>query len=717
MAVPGEGPKDKWHGNGGYTTQTQQVFPWIDHAKEWPQQRSQDQAWTVAVKTGRTDVPPAGRNGWTEWVEYPEDEGEERWPEYKEACKLTATMAIQDVTAEDQTIHSSSASSEAESEEENLDNKDRHEEANAKARKLREMLKTFTSEAERIKGATYGQAAVEQRWNKRLAMSVDEDLMEVDAEGHAVSIYNIFEYANTSGNDAQEALKAMRYTCCKCKALTHDFKSMILHADGADGLNYCCRKCYSRECMDDELDKRAYRVPGGADVELGTNQFRKDKAAAENRPFHTMYSLKKTALGQIAKQFFGKRDAKNMAKMREVLSEGINTVAIEAYTDLVDKIAAKGTMTTDLAKLVVGTDFMPMVADNVSYRYSCRRSACRKIPLKETSWFITTSEDGTGKKTKWNCSACGMEYKHAIKDGPEDSLGQDLKFNYVVFLQFRMKHGLHTFCAMAEAPCDYLNDILATLKLVLAYSKVKFNRGAQVAITDMMTASNDMFVEAMKGFPKVTLKVAKPVHHQHGEYIKIAGNGVESLSEKDIGTNMSFLDMNTALQKGFFGKDPVVWRDPEWKLLIDYVTQGLDISDGEWDNMAYMPQIWNTLTEVKKKVPPSGKKHLAYLRERAKDQDEYMNHMMNMPAFHSDDALSTITDSTRMDSGEESAKSVNTKEDAVWNEALKRNLPATMAKAARDGKHKPKAKSQRKSKEEKAKESGPSGASSSWWAP
>ena len=212
-----------------------------------------------------------------------------------------------------------------------------------------------------------------------------------------------------------------------------------------------------------------------------------------------------------------------------------------------------------------------------------------------------------GQNTKWYCPACGLEYKHAIKDGPEDSIGQDLRFSYVVFMQFEMKHGRHTFCAMAAAPCDFLNNILTTLKLVLAYSKIKFNKGAQVAITDMMTLSNEMFVEAMKGFPKVTLKIKKPVHHAQGDYIKIVGNGVESLQEKDIGQDLSFLDMNTALKNGFFGKKPKIWGDPEWKLLIDYVTQGLDFSNEEWDKMAWTPQIWSTLSEPKTKVPPSGK--------------------------------------------------------------------------------------------------------------
>ena len=55
---------------------------------------------------------------------------------------------------------------------------------------------------------------------------------------------------------------------------------------------------------------------------------------------------------------------------------------------------------------------------------------------------------------------------------------------------------------MAAAPCDYLSNLLGTLKLILAYKKHNFNRGAQVAITDLMTVSNNMFAEAMECFPK-----------------------------------------------------------------------------------------------------------------------------------------------------------------------------------------------------------------------
>ncbi len=88
--------------------------------------------------------------------------------------------------------------------------------------------------------------------------------------------------------------------------------------------------------------------------------------------------------------------------------------------------------------------------------------------------------------------------------------------------------------------------------------------------------------------------------------------------------------------------------------------------------------------------------------------------MKDMPVFHSQDALSTITESTRMDSGDESGKSDNKRMDAVWSEALKRHLPTTMARHLEAGKQKPKAKGQKKSKSKaKAIAIGPSGASSS----
>ena len=78
---------------------------------------------------------------------------------------------------------------------------------------------------------------------------------------------------------------------------------------------------------------------------------------------------------------------------------------------MVNKMATKGTMTQELQNIMAGTDFMPMVSETVSYRYSCRRTDCRYIPLKETQWIIGTSMDGSGKNQKWFCPACGREFK------------------------------------------------------------------------------------------------------------------------------------------------------------------------------------------------------------------------------------------------------------------------------------------------------------------
>ncbi len=73
-----------------------------------------------------------------------------------------------------------------------------------------------------------------------------------------------------------------------------------------------------------------------------------------------------------------------------------------------------------------------------------------------------------------------------------DTIGQDLAFNYLVSMQFELKGGTQTMCAMAAAPCDLRHNLLNTLKLILANSKHMIKPGAQIGIMDMMTTSNDM---------------------------------------------------------------------------------------------------------------------------------------------------------------------------------------------------------------------------------
>jgi hypothetical protein len=196
------------------------------------------------------------------------------------------------------------------------------------------------------------------------------------------------------------------------------------------------------------------------------------------------------------------------------IAKGLDAKAMEAYIKKVEKIAAKEELTQELMALVAGADFMPMISDTVSVRYSCRRSVCRMIPMRESQWWIGQPEGGG--KPLWFCAACGKQYIHGIKESRDLVHGQDLLFNYIVFLQFELQGGVRTLCAMAKAPDDLLQNQINTLKLVLANSKRPLNLGAQLGIMDLMTLSNDMFVKAMKDFPKHQQEDRPPVSRRHG---------------------------------------------------------------------------------------------------------------------------------------------------------------------------------------------------------
>mgnify|MGYP002811287791 CR=1 FL=1 len=101
----------------------------------------------------------------------------------------------------------------------------------------------------------------------------------------------------------------------------------------------------------------------------------------------------------------------------------------------------------------------------------------------------------------WFCAACGQQYTHGIKAGKDLANGQDLAFNYIIVMQFGVKGGVRTLCAMAEAPDEILQNQINTLKLALANSRRPLHLGAQLGIMDLMTMGNDMFEEAMKDFP------------------------------------------------------------------------------------------------------------------------------------------------------------------------------------------------------------------------
>jgi hypothetical protein len=60
--------------------------------------------------------------------------------------------------------------------------------------------------------------------------------------------------------------------------------------------------------------------------------------------------------------------------------------------------------------------------------------------------------------------------------------GQDLVFNYVVFLQFKLHDGVHTLCAMAQAPSELLQNQIITLKLVLTGNDCEIHNGEVTGI-------------------------------------------------------------------------------------------------------------------------------------------------------------------------------------------------------------------------------------------
>ena len=132
--------------------------------------------------------------------------------------------------------------------------------------------------------------------------------------------------------------------------------------------------------------------------------------------------------------------------------------------------------------------------------------------------------------------------------------------------------------------------------------------------------------------------------------------------------------------------------------------------------MTWTPQIWSTLSEPREKVPPSAKAHIAYLKDRSNNADAYIKHMKGMPSFHSHDALSTVTESTRQEDDDgESVASCET-ERLYWKAALKKHLPMTLARLEAVGKAKPTAHGAQKKPQGKAKTKAvatPSGASSS----
>ncbi len=115
-----------------------------------------------------------------------------------------------------------------------------------------------------------------------------------------------------------------------------------------------------------------------------------------------MKGQQKTALSNVCMTVFRKCDAQTRKDMMRILGQGLGRAALAKYQAIVKDLAAKGGKTGAIRDMVAGADFMPLVLGTVSHRYSCRRSACRLIPLREAYWVIAKAAQG-GRREMWLC--------------------------------------------------------------------------------------------------------------------------------------------------------------------------------------------------------------------------------------------------------------------------------------------------------------------------
>ncbi len=162
-------------------------------------------------------------------------------------------------------------------------------------------------------------------------------------------------------------------------------------------------------------------------------EFKRDKTDSENRPYTTLKKQQKTALGQMCHFRYKSVTAENMKLARTTIAKGLDTVAMEAYIKKVERIAAKAEPTQELLAMMAGADFMPMLSETVSYRYSCRGPACRMIPMRESQWMLGKAT-ASAMNSMWLCAACGEQYTHGIKASKDLVNGQDLGFDCIGFL-------------------------------------------------------------------------------------------------------------------------------------------------------------------------------------------------------------------------------------------------------------------------------------------
>ncbi len=172
-----------------------------------------------------------------------------------------------------------------------------------------------------------------------------------------------------------------------------------------------------------------------------------------------------------------------------------------------------------------------------------------------------------------------------------------------------------------------------------------------------------------------------PYHVGLGTYIEITCDGITSLRADQVGTEMNFLDINKAHRDGYFGKEPRIWGDKDWSLLIDYLSGGTEYSPQERKNIAYLPQVWSTISQARSNAPPGMKANILQLKNRAEHQGDYLKHMCGLKPFMACDALSSITESTAEGTEDDrSEASFANMQKNVWNTAMRKAVPVIKVK-------------------------------------
>ncbi len=105
--------------------------------------------------------------------------------------------------------------------------------------------------------------------------------------------------------------------------------------------------------------------------------------------------MDRTALHQLCQTLHGGKISKElMVDTRKSIAQGIDKKTMDTYTKKVNNIVANTDPSKELLAMACSADFMPMISETVSMRYSCRRSDCRMIPMRESQWWIAELDRG-----------------------------------------------------------------------------------------------------------------------------------------------------------------------------------------------------------------------------------------------------------------------------------------------------------------------------------